>query len=78
MSPQTLERARATLSGARLIAYEHPLYQVLALDPPTPPRDPGLRSAQAALARLPAHLQRRAPIVLIEGKSFRAKDQVEI
>ena len=60
MPPQTLERARVALIGARLIAYERPLYQVLGLDPPTPPRMPGLQSAQAALARLPAHLQRQA------------------
>jgi hypothetical protein len=57
---QALERARVALIGARLIAYERPLYQVLGLDPPTPPRMPGLQSAQAALARLPAHLQRQA------------------
>ena len=69
MPPQTLERARATLGGARLIAYEHPLYQVLALDPPTPPRDSGLKSAQAALARLPAHLQRRIPPLSAEPRS---------
>jgi len=55
-----LERARAALIGARLIAYERPLYQVLALDPPTPPRTPGLQCVQAALTRLPAHLQREA------------------
>ena len=55
-----LERARAALIGAGLVAYESPLYQVLALDPPTPPRTPGLSSVQAALARLPAYLQRRA------------------
>ena len=55
-----LERARATLIGAGLIAYERPLYQVLALDPPCPPRSPGIQSMQAALARLPAALQRRS------------------
>ena len=58
--PQAFERARAALIGARLIAYERPLYQVLALDPPTPPRTPGLQCVQAALTRLPAHLQRQA------------------
>lgn len=60
MPPQALERSRAALIGAGLIAYEPPLYQVLALDPPTPPRTPGLATMQAALARLPAHLQRQA------------------
>jgi hypothetical protein len=39
LSPQRLEQAREGLVGARLIAYEAPLYQVLALEPstPTPP-----------------------------------------
>lgn len=60
MPLQSLERARVTLIRAGLIAYEPPLYQVLALDAPTPPRTSGLASAQAALARLPAHLQRQA------------------
>ncbi len=58
--PQALERARAALIGTGLIAYQCPLYQVLALDPPTPPRTSGLATLQAALARLPAHLQRQA------------------
>ena len=35
-SPAELERARATLIRAGLIAYEAPLYQVLALEPSTP------------------------------------------
>jgi hypothetical protein len=56
---QALERARAALIGAGLIAYEPPLYQVLALDPAPPPRTSGLASVQAALTRLPAHLQRQ-------------------
>jgi hypothetical protein len=39
LSPQRLEQAREVLVGAGLIAYERPLYQVLALEParPTPP-----------------------------------------
>lgn len=44
--------ARATLIGAQLIAYRAPLYQVLSLDPPSPPRTPGVRSAKTALERL--------------------------
>jgi hypothetical protein len=41
-SPQHLEQAREGLLGAGLIAYEAPLYQVLALEPgaPAPPRRP--------------------------------------
>lgn len=39
LPPQRLEQAREALVGAGLIAYEAPLYQVLALEPavPTPP-----------------------------------------
>jgi len=59
MASAHLERARTALIGAALIAYERPLYQVLALDPPSPPRLPGIQSVQGALARLPAGLQRR-------------------
>ena len=41
---QRLEQARTALLGAGLIAYETPLYQVLALEPaPTPP--PPVRAA---------------------------------
>jgi hypothetical protein len=42
LSPQHLEQAREGLLGAGLIAYEAPLYQVLALEPgaPAPPRRP--------------------------------------
>jgi hypothetical protein len=36
-SPQTLRAARAELISAGLIAYRRPFYQVLSLDPPTPP-----------------------------------------
>lgn len=68
IAPQALERARMVLTGARLIAYERPLYQVLGLDPQTPPRMPGLQSVQAALVRLPSHLQRQA-LPLAEPRS---------
>ena len=61
MTSELLERARATLIEAGLIAYERPLYQVLALDPPTPARSAGLNSAQAVLARLSPDLQHRSP-----------------
>lgn len=59
MTSVQLERARIALIEAALIAYERPLYQVLALDPPAAPRITGLRSAQAVLARLSAGLQHR-------------------
>ena len=45
--PDQLERARAQLQQAQLIAYQKPLYQVLALeDPPTPAQPPPERSSQ--------------------------------
>ena len=37
LSPEALAAARAALIQAELIAYEAPLYQVLALDPPPAP-----------------------------------------
>jgi hypothetical protein len=45
-------QARGTLVRAQLIAYRAPLYQLLSLDSPPPPRSPGVRSARAALERL--------------------------
>ena len=36
LSPQRLAQAREALVGAELIAYETPLYQVLALEPAVP------------------------------------------
>ena len=48
LSAQRLEQAREALVGAGLIAYEAPLYQVLALEPATPtppsPATPSLRA----------------------------------
>jgi hypothetical protein len=38
LGPEQLAAAREGLLRANLIAYEAPLYQVLALDPPPPPR----------------------------------------
>lgn len=52
MSVDTLGRARANLLRAGLIAYRAPLYQVLGLDPPLPPRRPGVRPVCASLERL--------------------------
>jgi hypothetical protein len=51
MRPEQLERARRDLIGVGLIAYERPLYQVLALDPPLPPRQCGLQPLQHSLQR---------------------------
>ena len=45
-SAQRLEQARDGLVGAELIAYEAPLYQVLALEPSTPP-PPWVRAPSA-------------------------------
>jgi hypothetical protein len=52
MSADVLARARATLLRAGLIAYRAPLYQVLGLDPPPPPRTPGVRAVCITLGRL--------------------------
>jgi hypothetical protein len=41
--------ARATLIRAGLIAYQAPITQVLSLDPPSPPRTPGVRSVDTVL-----------------------------
>jgi replication initiation and membrane attachment protein DnaB len=59
LQPQQLERTRRDLIGVGLIAYVRPLYQVLALEPPSPPRVPGVQPIQRALARLPALTARR-------------------
>ena len=40
LDPMALARARQELISARLIAYQCPLYQVLALDPSPPPAAP--------------------------------------
>ncbi|MGH9208404.1 MAG: hypothetical protein ACRD1G_17930, partial [Acidimicrobiales bacterium] len=59
MEPVLLQRARRDLIGVGLIAYQRPLYQVLALEPPPPPRTPGMQPVEAALSRLPALIGRR-------------------
>ena len=45
-------RARGSLIQAGLIAYRAPLYQLLSLDPPCPPRKPGVRPADTVLQAL--------------------------
>lgn len=47
-----LRQARVDLIRLGLIAYERPLYQVLSLDPPSAPREPGVQSIERGLARL--------------------------
>jgi hypothetical protein len=59
MQPEQFERTRRDLIGVGLIAYERPLYQVLALEPPSPPRVPGIQPVQCALSRLPVLTGRR-------------------
>lgn len=49
-----LAQARADLIRLELIAYEAPLYQVLALDPPASPREPGTKDLQRTLERVRA------------------------
>jgi hypothetical protein len=61
MPPGQLEQARTDLIRLGLIAYERPLYQVLSLEPPVPPRMTGVHSVRAVLSRSPllADRQRR-------------------
>jgi|SRR5882757_5652405 hypothetical protein len=59
LSQEQLERARAELITVGLIAYQRPLYQVLSLQPPAPPRVSGLRSVQAVLSQRMPLVQRR-------------------
>ena len=65
LEPGRLERARRDLIGVGLIAYQRPLYQVLALDrqPPPPAREPGVQPLQRGLQRLQAQWERSAPPV---------------
>jgi hypothetical protein len=44
-----IARGRATLVRAGLVAYQAPITHVLALDPPSPPRTPGVRSVDTVL-----------------------------
>jgi hypothetical protein len=62
LTPGRLERARRGLIDVGLIAYERPLYQVLALDRPPPARKLGVQPLQHSLSRLHAQLERsRSP-----------------
>lgn len=56
MPAPRLVQARADLIRLDLIAYERPMYQVLSLDPPLAPREPGVQSIERGLARLRATL----------------------
>ena len=48
-----LSRARQELIAAKLIAYQKPLYQVLSLDTPTPPR----QGQPLSIAEIFAHIK---------------------
>lgn len=56
MPAAALLQARADLIRVELIAYACPLYQVLALDPPPPPRTSDMQSVERGLAQLRATL----------------------
>lgn len=49
LPPDEIARGRATLIRAGLIAYHAPITQVLSLDPPSPPRTPGVKSVDTVL-----------------------------
>lgn len=55
MPPGEVARARAALLSAGLIAYRAPLYQLLLLDPPSPPRTPGIKPLDTVLQGLQRH-----------------------
>ena len=48
LAPGRLSQARSDLIGTGLIAYQRPLYQVLALDPPLRIETPALRADELA------------------------------
>lgn len=52
MSTARLSQARADLVHLELIAFSAPLYQVLALDPPRPARECGMKDLQITLERV--------------------------
>jgi hypothetical protein len=52
MPAARLQQARSDLMRCNLIAFEHPLYQVLALDPPGPPRANGVHALARGIAQL--------------------------
>lgn len=52
MPAGAVARARAVLIRAGLIAYQAPIYQLLSLDPPPPPRIPGVRPVGTVLESL--------------------------
>lgn len=56
MSRASVLKARADLIRLDLIVYEHPLYQVLSLDPPVAARVHGVRSIRDGIAQLRATL----------------------
>jgi hypothetical protein len=69
-----LEQSRRDLVSVGLIAYRHPLYQVLALDPTPPPRHAGVQSVQTALQRLPTLAARRSERRAGASSNPRTKD----
>jgi hypothetical protein len=54
-----LHQARADLIRCDLIAFEHPLYQVLALDPPVPPGATRAQTVERGIAQLRETLNRQ-------------------
>jgi hypothetical protein len=56
-----LHQARSDLARHELIAYAPPLYQVLALDPPSPARASGVQPVAHGVAQLRDTLARRRP-----------------
>jgi len=60
LQPPALCRARQELVGADLIAWDKPLYQVLALDDEPPrPRRPGTKSEPSGIGQILSTVMRR-------------------
>ncbi|MEO7208171.1 MAG: hypothetical protein ABI145_15645 [Steroidobacteraceae bacterium] len=59
MSKARLHQGRSDLVRLELIAYAPPLYQVLALDPPEPPRTGGVKTLAHRIAQLRDTLTRQ-------------------
>jgi hypothetical protein len=58
-------RARAVLIRAGLVAYQRPIYQILSLDPPSPPRAPGVKPVDTVLAALRQQWHREQRVATI-------------
>ena len=59
MHPRRLRHARSDLIHVALVAYQRPLYKVLAMDSPPPRREPAMGEARTRLSQLRQALGKR-------------------